>query len=593
MPLAMNKLYQLFLHLFLFASLNTFSQSSSSSAINIVAAAWNGSAPTTTNYCLTASPQTANACGGAATDVYWFRFTVPTSVTTASVKVSVAPVGFDAVIDFYAGTAAAPIYRECSNTAGNGATEVLKTTFATNPIVTGTEYYFRVSSLTDVAALCFNLSLEYYPTSFVRTGHFPNPQIDDAVTGYKVTQVVPRQPPVPAGVPTLVTGTRFRFVDIALPANNPGCTFTINNSSFSEVTLRNVPCVCYGTSYRVFVELQVDNHWCGEGEMRMVNLEPEPNTTITTPPCAALTFAGQVQALFIANSAIFEWEFSQAGTVLATVSTPPGQTFVNLSQVPCLRFNRVYSVRIRVSYCGTFGAWSPYSCVITQPFPTVNITSSACGSTVPSFFTINSAFVPGVNQTIFRLYRINPGAPTFPIAPAVVLVTNSNFMNLGPYGLAPGGTYVIQARGRRTSCGIVQEGDFGPLCIFTVAGGGAIMLDESEIPENLEDYEAVDIIETEDLDFDFTSNDSGTLAVFTLSNQQRILTFNTEAFASTGSATLQLFNTSGQLVHTGNVTLSEGIPVQQTELPNTISSGIYIVRLHNADGVISDKIALP
>lgn len=588
----MNKLYQLFQISFLLLSLNAFSQGTSTTATSITAIAWNGSAPATANHCLTSSVQTANACGGAATDVHWFRFTVPTSVTTASVKVSVVPVGFDAIIDFYAGTAAAPIYRQCSNTAASGAAEVLKTTFTTNPIVTGTEYYFRVSSLTDVAALCFSLSLEYYPTSFVRNGHFPNPQIEDGAIGYKVTQVVPRQPPVPAGVPTLVTGTRFRFVDSTLPLNSPGCTFTLSNTSFSEVTLRNVPCVCYGLTYRVYVELQVDNHWAGEGEMRTINMEPDPVTTITTPACAPLTFAGQVQALFIANTAVFEWEFSQSGAVVATVTTAAGQNVINLNQVPCLRFNRVYSVRVRVAYCSTFGPWSPYSCIITQPFPTVNITSSACGSTVPAFFTINCVFVPGINQNIFRLYRINPGAPTFPIAPAVVFTTSSTFMNLGSYGLAPGGTYVVQARGRRTSCGIVQEGDFGPLCVFTITGGGAMVIEDSDLLSNIEDYEALEFIETENLDVDFSSNESGTLAVFTLSNQQRVLTFDSSLLPTSGSGNLQLFNTSGQLVHTGSIALSEGIPIQQVELPTSLSQGIYIVRIASASGVISDKISL-
>ncbi|MFM7770445.1 MAG: hypothetical protein ACKO8Q_07800, partial [Bacteroidota bacterium] len=68
-----------------------------------------------TNYCLVAgSAQTSTTCATNLTDVRWFKFTVPAGTPSAAVKITVVPTGFDAVIDFYAGTAASPIFKECS-----------------------------------------------------------------------------------------------------------------------------------------------------------------------------------------------------------------------------------------------------------------------------------------------------------------------------------------------------------------------------------------------------------------------------------------------------------------------------------------------
>lgn len=586
----MKKLYFVFVALFSLLATTVWSQSSSVTAVNITPAAWSGSAPATANYCLTAgTAETPQACGGVATDVYWFRFTVPSAVKSSAVKINVVPTGFDAVIDFYAGTTAAPLYRECTNTGASGATETLKTTYATNPIVPGTEYLFRVSSATDVAALCFSLSLEYYPNCEVRSGYYPNPNPDDAFVGYRVNQNVPRSVPVPASVPTLVQATRFRFVESSLPLNAAGCSYDIN-SSFGEVTLRNLSCVCYGFSYRVYVEIKVDNHWCGEGIPRTITMEAYPNTTITTPNCASLGFGSNVDALFLANTAVFEWEFSQGSTVVSTVQTAAGVTQLPLSSVPCLRYNRVYSVRIRVRYCNTWGAWSNPYCVITVPFPTINVASPTCGTTINYYATLGATFVSGITEYITRIYRINPGAPTTPIAPAITRVSASNFLSLSPLGLVPGGTYVVQVRGRRTNCGVVQEGDFGPLCVFTIAGGGAMeTIDDSDL-QNLEEYIAPQT--QEDLGFSVETNASGKVAVFSYSNQQRILTINVGEQTTNNHGQLKVYNMGGQLVHECRIGLSPEEVLYQTNLPSDLPAGVYIISFVSDSGSSSEKFVL-
>jgi hypothetical protein len=130
-----------FFLLLIAGSFNLFAQATSSTALAITpgnylfnSAGYTPVAPT--NQCLvTTTAQATSTCTpNAPTRACWFKFTVPAGTLSAAVKVTVVPTGFDASIDFYAGTAAAPIYRECVNAGGTGATETLKTTWANNPV---------------------------------------------------------------------------------------------------------------------------------------------------------------------------------------------------------------------------------------------------------------------------------------------------------------------------------------------------------------------------------------------------------------------------------------------------------------------------
>ena len=177
-----------------------------------------------------------------------------------------------------------------------------------------------------------------------------------------------------------------------------------------------------------------------------------------------------------------------------------------------------------------------------------------------------------------------------PIAPAITQTSTSNFLSLSPLGLAPGGTYVIQVRGRRTNCGIVQEGDFGPLCIFTIAGGsGMETTDDTEL-QNLEEYIAPQ--SNEDLGFSIETNTTGKVAVFSYSNQQRILTMNIGETELAGQGQLKVYNMGGQLVHESRIAISPEEVLYQTTLPTDLPPGVYIVSFLSNQGSSSEKFVL-
>jgi hypothetical protein len=347
---------------------------------------------TPTGQCLvTTTAQTTTTCTAAApTKACWFKFTVPAATLSAAVKVTVVPTGFDASIDFYAGTAAAPIYMQCVNAGGSGVTETLKTTWATNPVNPGTEYYFRVGS-NGTTASCFTVKVEYYPTAQLLSSPVPSP--DAGLVGYRTNNFAKRNNPTFAAQNNLVTSTRYRFVDQADPTGTP-CTGNTGASSVDQVYLYTFPCICYGKTYDVYIEIQMDGIWCGEGPVRTLAMEAYPNNTISNAPCATVTLLGGVlNSTYLGSTAITEWEFTLAGNVIVTTQTAAGITTLNMNipALACLRYNRIYSVRIRMNYCNVWGLWSAPYCLITAPIPYLTVTggpptySNICNTTISPY----------------------------------------------------------------------------------------------------------------------------------------------------------------------------------------------------------------
>jgi hypothetical protein len=549
-----------------------------------------------TNYCLVAgSAQTSTTCATNLTDVRWFKFTVPAGTPSAAVKITVVPTGFDAVIDFYAGTAASPIFKECSNAAVGNTTEILRTTWATNPVNPGTEYYFRVSSTTDVASGCFDAKVEYFPTAFVNAS--PNPAADTGLPGYKANQFLKRNYPAAATPNALVQSTRFRVVNIA--DGTVTCTGTIAGAA-DQLLIYNIPCMCYGNNYNVWVELKLDGIWCGEGPVRQVNMESTPTNSISNAACASQTLlSGVLNTTYFGTAAQIEWEFSSGGTVVATVQTPVGATNIQLYNpgLSCLRYNRIYSVRVRMKYCNVWGDWSSPYCLITAPIPYLTITgppasgyANICGTTISQYSFVYTQFVQGASQYIWQVAQVNPSAPTIPIAPAVVTTTGIEYLNLATQGLTPGLSYRIAAKPRLTSCNSPQEGDYGQFCLITVAGGVA--------PENPSSLQAQDGNEHVDVNYRNSElpmevDQQGNVAVISFQGiDQKLITVRFLSELALGKGRVDVLNVAGQLIYSTEVFSESLDQLIQLPLPQNCSTGLYLVKFQTERGSVTEKFYL-
>ena len=546
---------------------------------------------TPTSQCLvTTSAQTTTTCTAAApTKACWFKFTVPGGTLSAAVKVTVVPTGFDASIDFYAGTAAAPIYMQCVNAAGSSATETLKTTWASNPVNPGTEYYFRVGS-NGTTASCFTVKVEYYPTAQLLSS--PNPSPDAGLVGYRTNNFAKRNNPTFAAQNNLVTSTRYRFVDQADPTGAP-CTGNTGASSVDQLYLSSFPCICYGKTYDVYIEIQMDGIWCGEGPVRTLAMEAYPNNTISNAPCATVTLLGGVlNSTYLGSTAITEWEFTLAGNVIVTTQTPAGITTLNMNipALACLRYNRIYSVRIRMNYCNVWGLWSAPYCLITAPIPYLTVTggpptySNICNTTISPYAIVYSQFTQGANQYIWQIAQVNPAAPQTPIAPSIVATTALEVLMLNQFALTPGNSYRIGVKPKLTSCSSPQEGDYGQFCVVTI---GALMApndpsamevvnDEIHVERN-----AADIMEVDN---------QGNVAVISFQGiEEKMATIRITDERALGKGMIQLVGMNGQMLFSKDVFIESVEQLIQVPLPSNIASGLYMVSFRTQEHTVTEK----
>jgi len=589
----------LFFTFIFLGSLNSFAQATSSTALNIIPgkyvdnAVGSTSPPiTATSQCLVATTgQPTSACTTTApANACWFRFTVPAATLSAAVRITVVPSGFDASIDFYAGTAAAPIYMQCVNAAGSGATETLKTTWASNPVNPGTEYYFRVGS-NGTTASCFTVKVEYYPTAQLLSS--PNPSPDAGLVGYSANNLIKRNNPSSIQHNSLVTSTRFRFVDQA----NPTVTACLGNtgvSSVDQIYLASFPCICYGKNYDVYIEIQMDGIWCGEGPVRTLTMEAYPNNSISNAPCTTFTLQnGVLNSTYLGLNAITEWEFSLGGTVVATTQSLPGITtlYLNIPALSCLRYARIYSVRIRMNYCNVWGSWSAPYCLITGPIPYLTITgpppsyTNICGTTISPYSLIYTQFTLGASQYIWQIAKVNPSAPQTPLAPAIVTTTVNHFLTLNQFGLVTtGSSYRIAVKPKITSCNSPQEGDYGAFCVVTIGAFAA--------PNNPSSLElASEEMQTERNASDVMEVDQqGNVAVISFQGiEEKMATIRITDERALGKGMIQLVGMNGQMLFSNDVFIESMDQLIQVPLPSNVASGLYMVSFRTQEHTVTEK----
>lgn len=571
----LNKLSTL-LFVFLIAILG-LGQTTSQTATEIQSVTmWNNNAPITETHCLnTVSAQTSNDCVGSMTNVAWFRFTVPifngTVLTaTSSVRIQVAPNSFDAIVEIFGGTSTAPIYRQCVNNTPSAGIEVLRTNpnapsnFTISP---GIEYYIRVSSLTNIATGCFTIGVQYYPGVHLRVGSFPFPAPENNIPGYSLTNIIRRNISPEGGGPNFdnnVQQTRFRFVNVSDP-NSGGCIVT-SNTSF--VNANQVPCLCYGTSYDVYVQARFEGHWAGETVIRTIIMEYTPNTIITstslgtmpTTSCVTVPLSGFVKAGYISSTAVMEWRWCSDGMPCTYVGPlVPGSTTCYLSQVPCLKFGRTYSVSVRVRVCGQWGEWSQPRCIAIPSMPYAQVTN--CPTTAVQSWTILwTAFLINIDSYTWLFTPINPNAPVVPIGPAITVTTTNNFVTVGNI---PNGTYRVQVKPRSTTCGLIQEGDYYIWCIITKGPGvqGMAVYNTSQ----------------------------ATRPIQVLSRSENEIVFDVTNHVESNMGTIKIYDLTGRLV------LSEMVFTHDRHgisIPIVGLTGMYIVVYENGTLVESLRIML-
>ncbi len=579
--------------------MSTVAQSSSSNAVLVTPDAyWDATIgiPTLSSVSLqSGSGEVFTSCIGTQS-VYWVRFNIPVSIRTNCVKVSVVGASFSPVISLFNSS-----LTQMQCVSGN----ILKSNATTATIIPGNDYYVRISSTTLSTGSAFQLGIEYYPASGeIRNTFTPFPPSD--ADGYTICEQIRRN-----NISQTMQATRIVLVPTTSP-NNGTCE-TILTGTNSIALMSNFSCVCYGIQYLAYCELQVDDHWCGFGVPRPVIMQPAGTTSITTANNSTLGFSSNLTCNFACAGAVYEWEFqSSNGSTFTSSST---FTQAPLSTISCLRWNRIYTARVRVISCGITGPWcgvnGPNSVPLTfftPPMPNIAVPNGTPTSTNDFCFAsralnaiVDVPFIEGITQYIFQFTRVQPAAPFLPVASPRVVISTSSLCPISLGNCTAGNTYRI---GIKSGIGLAlpgqtppaspctpsqQSGNYSPWCYFSVNPAAAPVPgmatnnneDELEIPT-----------EVEILQESQSESANGASVKVYLMGQKSYMNIDLNGSEMKGTGYVHLFNVNGQEVMNQTFYYTDGASAVQIELPDNLPTGIYVVKVASDGNINTGKIFL-
>lgn len=499
------------------------------------------------------------ACQGTSGQEYWVSFTA----ATQAIKATLSAIAFDGVIELL--EAGSLVSLACENAAGNGVNEILRF----NQLSIGEEYLIRFHAF-DGAGGAFSYCLEHYPMATIRNGWHPFPANDDNIPGYKVAQNTQRP-----WLGSLIQATRYYFTDVD---SGDGYEHQVNGSS--NLLNLNVFGLCYGVTLSAYVEVQVDDYWCGISEERIIQLEDQPYAQINSSYFGATVTLGElIQGVYLGPNQQFEWRFTtDNGNTVVLESSNPGQSQLFFGQTSCLRYNRIYTVEVRASYCNQLGPWSEPTFIVTPAVPYNKLRNQYCGAFVEPFSFVQCDFAPGATGYTWQLAPIEANDPTFtPIGPAFVasVPTNNTVLFLSQFGLTVGQSYRVAVKNVYADCNNFQQGDYGEFCQITIGSSSGVQARMSE----------------EEIIADVERQIEAQLGISLYPNPMsgQILSMEVDGIEETQAAQLEVFDVNGRLVYSDQLVIGGGSNWFQMEFPSSLTNGTYVVSLRTQTNVFTTR----
>lgn len=554
---------------FVFGALFSFGQENPGSALaltltNYMNDTYNGTGCSSVSGSLGSSGSGQPTCFGIDNNDVWYTFTA----TTQAAKFNVTSGAFNAVVEVLeTGTLNSVA---CVNDNAATGSEVLKV----NGLTIGSTYHLRIHS-TNGTGGSFTVCGQFYPLCEVRPTHSPTPPTDNGLPGYKLVDLTARTQYGLAN--NLTQAARWYFTDVI-----SGDQFFLQvNGSNSLLQLNAVGGLCFGNTYNVQVEVQVDNFWCGTSNVRQIQMESVAVAEISPAVIGGTyTAAGQINSLFVGTGNIFEWRFTtDNGTTQFTIENAPNTSILQLSAVPCLRYNRIYTIEVRVMYCGEWGPWSAPGFIFTGLVPYVDVRDEFCNTVQTTGDYITCDFTPNVSAYAWQFAPIEPGDQTMtPIGPAIVSITPTTSMYLLLLDLTPGTTYRVGTKalfGLSDGCGTPQEGDYGNFCTITIAGGNNLIAPDD-----------IAFMETAGNGTELTPNlfERGRLTIYPNPSTGGIINVALDNAPTNGLLDVQLLDLSGRLVYAETRSAGMGANIVQLALPGSVNRGQYLLRITHESG---------
>lgn len=538
-------------------------QNTPASATGIASDEYPACTSTAANLAAMGASAIGNECAATvANDDYFFQFTA----VSAGYKIEGNTNDFDMVIQVLDDGLNVVA---CENVNGAASGETL----FVNNLLAG-DHYIRVHSADgNSGAGNFDLCLSRLPEANVADTYTPYPATDDGLPGYKMTQFVARN-----FWGYSVEATHWQFIDPADPGNP--IDYIVNGAN-GILVLNNLPSLCFNMDYDVRVQVMIEGQWCGFNEARTVTTESEPVTDVTAAfQGGTYDLSESISAVFVGSGQLIEWEFSSDGSDTITYINDGNSntSFVYFNEVPCLRYNTIYQVRVRAHYCSQVGSWSEPTFIIVSQIPHLQLWTEFCGAEVYTGSTIICDFLEGTDvDYAWQIAPIEPEDPTVPIGPAIVTTTDFTNLYLLPLGLEYGQYYRVGVKalvGLNDGCGFYQEGDYGNFCVIQIIDPTGLMEPEYR------DFEVVS-----DLDA------SKEIQIYPNPSATRNLQVQIDASEFETLQTVDVHDINGRMVHQVNANEFNSSNAS-LDLDPELPSGLYVVRFRSLDGTTTKKLIL-
>ncbi|MDZ4752392.1 MAG: T9SS type A sorting domain-containing protein [Flavobacteriales bacterium] len=507
-------------------------------------------------------------CSGTDVDDVWYRFTS----TTQAVRIVGTTTAFNMVLELW--TNGPGVSLTCQNINAGIGGETLR---AIN-LTPGAQYYLRVHSTGVSGAGNFNLAVSFLPKANIRSTYTPNPLGDDAIPGYKIANNTSRNI-FTAAQNLTIEATRYKLEDSATGI----LYYSTSTGSTGLKNLNDFDGLCYNKTYYAWVEIQVQGFWCGYSDMYVIVMEPYPSTTLQAGFSGGTYVLSEwIKCNYVGNEQLIEWELSTDNGTTVLNHSSGNSTYCYFNEVDCIRYNKIYQVRIRVNYCGVWGPWGIPYFIITAPLPYTFVWPIYCNQNIYPGGTILTQFLEIVDQYGWQFAPIETGDPLMvPIGPAIVTYTPTTTCSLLPIGLEPGLTYRVGTKpfvGTADNCNDPQEGDYGNFCpihiIASVMG----------IQNNMTPMAEEDLVYKE-----LVQENTGAIRIF--QNQEGALVFQADARETEvkGKVSFEIYNSAGQLVKAHQFWGAEPGAVYQLPLESA-GMGVYIVNVISDYGSFTQKV---
>lgn len=256
-----------------------------------------------------------------------------------------------------------------------------------------------------------------------------------------------------------VTNYEYRISNAALTYT---VTHLTGNSAYFKLT--SVSGIQPGVTYNIEVRVKKSGVWGDYGPTCQITTPGFPTPQIQGSFCGNTisSLNNYIFSVPVTGASNYEYRISNAPLSYTTTLLTGNSGYFKFSNIPSIRYGTTYNVEVRANIGGTWSGYGP-SCAITTPaWPSAEIQSSFCGTTLSSINTnIYANNIPGAAN--YKFLITNSGLSYSDS----LLIGNGGYFKLSSLsGIQASTTYTVQVKAKVGG----EWSSYGSSCAITTPG---------------------------------------------------------------------------------------------------------------------------